>query len=101
MHSFHYPREEVKLEVLRHKALKNFFYDRGIAVVDDLGPKEAAELGDLMVVSDSAKKYAIAAALYDANSWHSMVRMLAAPVATSLSLGAILHLLGNHKGQSH
>ena len=87
--------------MLRHKALKNFFYDRGIAVVDDLGPKEAAELGDLMVVSDSAKKYAIAAALYDANSWHMHLRVMLIPAATYLSGGAIVHMLANHKGLSH
>ena len=37
-------REEVKLELLKHKAMMNFYYDRGIAVVDDLGTKEAEEL---------------------------------------------------------
>ena len=81
--------------------MRNMYYDRGIAVVDDLGPKEVAELKDLMLVSDSAKKYAIAAALYDANSWHSMMRMFAIPVATSLSGGAIAKLLVNHKGRSN
>ena len=37
-------REEVKLDLLKHKAMMNFYYDRGIAVIDDLGTKEAEEL---------------------------------------------------------
>ena len=53
-----------------------------------------------MVVSDSAKKYAIAAALFDANSWHSMMRQITVPAATALTGGAAVHLLCNHKGTS-
>ena len=53
-----------------------------------------------MVVSDRAKKYAIAAALFDANSWHSMMRQITVPAATALTGGAAVHLLCNHKGTS-
>ena len=90
--------EEVDLSRVRHKALQSFYYDRGVGVRDDLGAPEAAELREAMVVSDAAKKYAIAAALHDANSWHSAMRYIIIPAATYVSGGAVFHLLTKHPG---
>ena len=89
---------EVDLSQVRHKALRFFYYDRGVGVRDDLGTAEAAELREAMVVSDSAKKYAIAAALHDANSWHSAMRYIIIPAATYVSGGSVFHLLTKHPG---